>query len=90
MEDPSIIYAVTGDIELFITLPVADINVEEEKARLKEQIENKKEYLRVLDQKLLNGDFVRNAPEKVVRIEQDKKHQAEDQLKKLLEKFNSL
>ncbi|HBB27573.1 TPA: hypothetical protein DCZ36_03710, partial [Candidatus Gracilibacteria bacterium] len=90
LDDPSIAYAVTGDIELFITIPVNEANTEEEKKRLKEQIENRKEYLRAQDLKLLNADFVRNAPEKIVRIEQDKRAQAADQLKKLEEKFNSL
>lgn len=80
----------TGDIELFITIPVNEANAEEEKKRLKEQIENRKEYLRTMDLKLLNADFVRNAPEKIVRIEQDKRAQAADQLKKLEEKFISL
>lgn len=90
IDHPSIAYAVTGDIELFITIPVSEANVEEEKKRLKEQIENRKEYLRAMDLKLLNADFIRNAPEKIVRIEQDKRAQAADQLKKLEEKFNCL
>lgn len=90
IEGTDIAYAVTGDIELFITIPVNEANTEEEKKRLKEQIENRKEYLRSQDLKLLNADFVRNAPEKIVRLEQDKRAQAADQLKKLEEKFNSL
>lgn len=90
IDNPDIAYAVTGDIELFITIPVNEANTEEEKKRLKEQIENRKEYLRAQDLKLLNADFIRNAPEKIVRIEQDKRAQAADQLKKLEEKFNSL
>ena len=90
MDDPSLAYAVTGDIEFFIAIPVNEANTEEEKKRLREQIENRKEYLRAQDLKLLNADFVRNAPEKIVRIEQDKRSQAADQLKKLEEKFKSL
>lgn len=84
------IYGVVGDIELSVAVPLQEIDVEEEKSRLKEQIQNKKEYLRVLDAKLLNADFVHNAPEKVVRMEQEKRVQAEDQLKKLQEKYDSL
>ncbi len=90
IDGPAIAYAVTGDIELFITIPVNEANTEEEKSRLREQIENRKEYLRAQDLKLLNADFVRNAPEKIVRMEQDKRAQAADQLKKLEEKYNSL
>jgi valyl-tRNA synthetase len=90
LDGPSIAYAVSGDMEFFITIPVNDTNIEEEKRRLKEQIENRKEYLRAQDLKLLNADFIRNAPEKIVRIEQDKRAQAADQLKKLEEKYHSL
>lgn len=90
VEDPQYVYGVVGDIEIFVRIELSAVDTEAEKARLKEQIENKKEYLRTLDAKLLNADFIRNAPEKVVRIEQDKRSQTEDQLKKLLEKFNSL
>ena len=90
IDGPDIAYAMTGDIELFITIPVNEANTEEEKKRLKEQIENRKDYLRAQDLKLLNADFIRNAPEKIVRIEQDKRAQAADQLKKLEEKYYSL
>jgi len=90
LDGSSIAYAVTGDIELFITIPVNEANVEEEKKRLKDEIENRKEYLRAQDLKLLNADFIRNAPEKIVRMEQDKRSQAADQLKKLEEKFSSI
>jgi len=90
IEGPNIAYAVTGDIELFITIPVNEVNVEEEKKRLKELIDNRKEYIRSVDLKLMNADFIRNAPEKIVRAEQDKKSQAEEQLRKLEEKFKSL
>lgn len=90
IEGPNIAYAVTGDIELFITIPVNEVNTEEEKKRLKELIDNRKEYIRSVDLKLMNADFIRNAPEKIVRLEQDKKSQAEDQLRKLEEKYSTL
>lgn len=90
LDGPSIAYAVSGDMELFIALPENEVNVEEEKKRLRDQIENRKEYLRTMDLKLLNADFIKNAPEKIVRMEQDKRAQAADQLKKLKEKFASL
>jgi valyl-tRNA synthetase len=57
---------------------------------LKIQIDEKKDYIRKLDQKLLNAEFVRNAPEHIVRIEQEKKIQAQDQIEKLLEKYAKL
>lgn len=89
-ENPDLAYAVASDMEFYITIPVYEGNREEERVRLQEQIENRKEYLRTVDLKLLNADFIRSAPEKVVRMEQEKRAQAADQLKKFEEKFNSL
>jgi valyl-tRNA synthetase len=82
-------YGVVKDIELFLELPQGIDNTEE-KARIKEQIEDKKEYIRILDLKLLNADFVRNAPAHVVQKEQEKKVQSQEQLDKLQQKYNSL
>lgn len=63
------------------------IDPEEEKARIKAEIENKKAYIRSVDVKLMNKDFTKNAPEKIVRGEMEKKHIAEEQLAKLEEKL---
>ena len=63
------------------------LDVEKETMRLKDQIEDTKEYIAILDKKLLNENFVRNAPEHLVRSEMDKKEQAKDKLKKLEEKL---
>ncbi len=82
-------YAVVKDVEMYLNTS-AHIDTEAEKIRLRSEIENKKEYIRIVDIKLTNKDFVKNAPEKIVRIEQEKKHQAEEQLEKLLEKFSKL
>jgi valyl-tRNA synthetase len=76
-----------NNIEIFVDLGDT-IDKEAEKLRLKSQIDDKKDYIRILDLKLMNADFVRNAPEHVVRLEQDKKVQAQDQLEKLIEKYN--
>ena len=78
-------YAVIGDTDIY--LPVEARDTEAEKARLKAEIYDKKEYIRLLDEKLLNPEFVRNAPERIVRAEQTKKTQAEEQLKKLQEAY---
>ena len=67
-------FAMVRDIEIFLDIS-AIVDTEAEKERLKNEIKNKREYVRVLDLKLTNQDFVRNAPEKVVRIEQDKRRQ---------------
>lgn len=82
-------YGVVKDVEIFLDTD-STVDTEAEKARIKAEIENKKEYVRIVDMKLTNQDFVRNAPEKIVRIEQEKKRQAEEQLQKLVSKLESL
>jgi len=57
---------------------------------LKEQILDTKEYIAILDKKLLNESFVRNAPEALVRKEMDKKTEAFDKLSKLEDKLEKL
>jgi valyl-tRNA synthetase len=44
----------------------------------------------LLDKKLLNESFVNNAPEKLVRLEMQKKEQAKNKLLKLQEKLDTL
>jgi len=66
------------------------LDIEKETMRLKDQIEDTKEYIAILDKKLLNENFVRNAPEHLVRSEMDKKEQAKDKLKKLEDKLGKL
>lgn len=56
-----------------------------ESERIQKEIEDKKDYLRRIDTKLLNESFVKNAPENLVRSEQNKKREALEQLQKLEE-----
>jgi valyl-tRNA synthetase len=56
---------------------------------LKEQIQDTREYISILDKKLLNESFVRNAPKNLVHAEMAKKEQAKQKLKKLDEKYKS-
>ena len=53
-------------------------------------IEEKREYIRVLEIKLSNSAFTANAPEKIIRIEMDKKNLAREQLAKLEEKYEKI
>ena len=82
-------YSVVRDVEIYLDTS-ALIDTEAEKERLKSEIKNKKEYIRIVDLKLTNTDFIKNAPEKIIRIEQDKKRLAEEQVEKLTEKLNML
>jgi len=89
IDEDELIFWVVANVEIFIN-PGDSIDYEEEKTRLKTQINNQKDYINKLDTKLLNAEFLRNAPEHVVRIEQDKKLQAQEQLQKLVDKLASL
>jgi len=73
-------------VEVYIdTSNALDLDIEIQ--RLKEQINDTKEYIAILDKKLLNESFVNKAPEKLVRIEMEKKEQAREKLEKLQEKL---
>ncbi|MDD2516071.1 MAG: valine--tRNA ligase [Candidatus Gracilibacteria bacterium] len=79
-------FVVTGNLEIYIDTKNND-NLEHEIERLKGEISDKKEYIKIIDKKLLNDSFIRNAPADLVRKEQDKKAQAIEQLEKLKEKL---
>lgn len=86
-ENENLVYAITKAwVEIFVDNSNA-MDVEKEIDRLKEQIADTKEYIAILDRKLLNDSFVRNAPANLVRAEMEKKEQAVDKLKKLEEKL---
>jgi len=76
-------------VEVYVDTSNA-VDIEKESARFKEQIADTKEYIAILDKKLLNSSFVDRAPEHLVRAEMEKKTQAEDKLKKIEEKLNKL
>lgn len=73
-------------VEVYVDTSNA-IDVEKETDRIKEQIIDTKEYIAILDKKLLNESFIRNAPESLVRWEMWKKADAQDKLEKLEEKL---
>ncbi|MDQ1343593.1 MAG: valyl-tRNA synthetase [Patescibacteria group bacterium] len=81
-------YGVVGDVDIFLDAG-SFVDHEAEKIRLKAEIQNKKEYVRSLDLKLTNQEFIKNAPEKIIRLEQEKKRIAEEQLEKLVLKFSA-
>ena len=88
-KDQNLAYCVIKSwVEVFVDTKNA-IDVEKEIDRLNEQITDTKEYIAILDKKLLNENFVRNAPESLVREEMSKKELAKDKLIKLEEKVES-
>ncbi len=74
-------------VEVFVDTSNA-LDVDKEVERIKLQIDDTKEYISILDKKLLNETFISKAPEKLVRAEMEKKEQALDKLRKLEEKIN--
>lgn len=76
-------------VEVYVDTSNA-LDLEKEIDRLKEQITDTKEYIALLDKKLLNEAFVNKAPEKLVRSEMEKKEQARNKLEKLMEKLVKL
>lgn len=76
-------------VEVYVDTSNA-LDVTKEIERLENQIIDTKEYIAILDKKLLNESFVNKAPEKLVRAEMEKKSQAQDKLSKLQDKLDKL
>jgi valyl-tRNA synthetase len=76
-------------VEVYVDTSNA-IDKEKESARIKEKIEDTKEYIKIIDKKLLNPNFIKNAPDSLVRTEMDKKQEAKNKLEKLEEKLKKL
>lgn len=83
-------YGITNGIDIYVDASIDHSKIEEERTRLRGQIQEKKDYIRTLKEKLGNNAFVSNAPEKVVRAEMDKLHATESELAKIEEKFSHL
>lgn len=66
------------------------LDVEAEKARLEEELKYQQGFLNSVMKKLGNDKFVNNAPAKVVEMEEKKKADAENKIKTLTERLNSL
>ena len=72
-------------------IPVGDlVDTEDEIRKLEEELEYTKGFLQSVMKKLNNERFVQNAPEKVVNTEKQKKEDAEQKIKTLEERIQSL
>ena len=67
-----------------------EINVEDEKEKLKKEIEYAEGFLKSVEKKLSNERFVNNAPEQVVANERKKQADGEERLKILKESLEKL
>ncbi len=76
---------------LEIYLPIAKlIDPKEEKKRLKIDLIETENYLRIVTTKLSNPDFINRAPTNVVVAEQAKQSEAEDKINKIKERLKVL
>ncbi|MDA3779131.1 MAG: valine--tRNA ligase [Bacteroidales bacterium] len=72
-------------------IPLGDlVNVDDEIAKMKEELNYTKGFLKSVKKKLSNDRFVNNAPEKVVKIERKKLMDAEEKIKVIEERIVSL
>ena len=70
--------------EAILLLPIADIiDIEQERIRLKKQLEKIKQDIKKIDQKLENKKFLSNAPNEVVEEQRSRKSTAEIMHEKL-------
>ncbi len=88
-DDNLAFWVIKAWVEVYVDTSNA-LDIEKEVVRLKDQIQDTKEYIAILDKKLLNEAFVNKAPEKLVRAEMEKKEQAKNKLEKLEEKLSNL
>ena len=75
--------------EYYIPLAGA-VNIEEELATLRQELEYTNGFLNSVMKKLSNERFVNNAPEQVIAIERKKQSDAESKIKSLQEQINAL
>jgi len=76
--------------EFAVPLGNSNINVEEELAKLKEELKYQQGFLKSVLEKLNNESFVSKAPEKVINMERKKQADTESKIKSLQESIASL
>ncbi len=90
LQDPNLAYSIIKAwVEVYVDTSNA-IDLEKETKRLKDRITDSKEYISIIDKKLLNENFIKRAPKKLIIEEMEKKEQAKDRLSKLTEKLKKL
>ncbi|MCS3757273.1 valine--tRNA ligase [Salinibacter ruber] len=80
---------VVGRCEVFVPL-VGMIDLEQERERLRGEIEEKETFLEGVEQKLNNPQFVNKAPDEVVEREREKKKDATAELERLQDNLADL
>jgi len=86
---PASASVVVGRCEVFVPL-AGMIDLEQERERLRKEIEEKENFLGSVEQKLNNPQFVNKAPDEVVDRERQKRKDATAELKRLQENLTDL
>lgn len=81
--------AVIPGAEIFIPLEGL-IDIEQERARLEKELEQKRAYLEKIQKKLNNTDFIANAPAEIVEAERQKLVKTDELIEKLNKNLESL
>ncbi|MEA2097865.1 MAG: valine--tRNA ligase [Patescibacteria group bacterium] len=80
-------YLVIGDVEIYL---LGMVDKEKEKKNLQKEINELEKYIKAIQAKLGNDNFVENAPREIVNKERKKYQESEEKLRKLKEKLISL
>ena len=83
---PETLSFVAGSTEFYIPL-TGNIDLEEEKRKMEEELTYTRGFLEKVSEKLSKESFIKNAPEKIVAIEQKKRTDAEARIRVLEEKI---
>ncbi|MFH1047320.1 MAG: valine--tRNA ligase [Patescibacteria group bacterium] len=81
--------AVAVGVQVFVPL-TGMINLEDEKKRLQKELDEANRYLKTLNGKLSNEEFVAKAPAKVIEVEKKKFADTEERIAQLTEQLNAL
>ncbi|MDD5043894.1 MAG: valine--tRNA ligase [Patescibacteria group bacterium] len=80
---------VVGEMEFYLELGDA-VDFRKEGERIKDELGNLEKYVKGLNAKLSNKEFVKKAPEQIVNQEKEKLEEAEGKLEKLNKQLESL
>lgn len=73
-----------------IKMSVEVENKEKDRERLEKELEEKEKYLEIINSKLLNKNFVKKAPKKLVEEEEKKKKKVEEEIENLKNQLENL
>ncbi len=74
------IYITVADVEIYL---INVVDKEKKKIRIKKEIDNLEKVIAIIEKKLSNKQFVKKAPEKIVRQEKEKLKLWKEELKKI-------